>query len=153
MSEFHGYVKARAADMLGYLYLERGELDRAREKFQTALLKRDDLDAETGQFAVAGQLDSPAHACDAGRGQQHTVFQRRDGHADTLRAGKERVPRSCAREVEAAAVVEVALAVALEPDDGKPLALGRWRRRRNRSGAVPITTWWYRHAQSTEGGW
>jgi hypothetical protein len=37
-------VKARASDMLGYLYMERGELDRAREKFQTALLKRDDLD-------------------------------------------------------------------------------------------------------------
>jgi hypothetical protein len=37
-------VKARAADMLGYLYLERGEHDRARQKFQTALMKRDDLD-------------------------------------------------------------------------------------------------------------
>jgi len=37
-------VKARAADMLGYLYLERGDLEKAREKFQTALLKRDELD-------------------------------------------------------------------------------------------------------------
>ena len=33
-------VKARAADMLGYLYLERGEWEEARNQFQTALLKR-----------------------------------------------------------------------------------------------------------------
>jgi outer membrane protein assembly factor BamD (BamD/ComL family) len=37
-------VKARAADMRGYLYLARGEHDRARTQFQTALLKRDVLD-------------------------------------------------------------------------------------------------------------
>jgi len=37
-------VKAKAADMLGYLYMERGELDNAREKFQAALVKRDELE-------------------------------------------------------------------------------------------------------------
>ncbi|MCK9995265.1 MAG: tetratricopeptide repeat protein [Candidatus Krumholzibacteria bacterium] len=39
-------VKARAADLLGYLYLQRGEWEEARTKFQTALLKRDELDDE-----------------------------------------------------------------------------------------------------------
>jgi tetratricopeptide (TPR) repeat protein len=39
-------VKARAADMLGYLYLERGELEEAKTQFQTALIKRSDLDDE-----------------------------------------------------------------------------------------------------------
>ncbi len=37
-------VKVRAADLLGYLYLERGEWEEARAKFQTAMLKRDELD-------------------------------------------------------------------------------------------------------------
>jgi len=37
-------VKARAADLLGYLYLERGEWEEARTKFKTAILKRDELD-------------------------------------------------------------------------------------------------------------
>lgn len=37
-------VKARAADMRGYLYLARGEHDRARTQFQAALVKRDVLD-------------------------------------------------------------------------------------------------------------
>ncbi len=39
-------VKARAADLLGYLYLERGQLEDARAQFQTAMLKRDELDDE-----------------------------------------------------------------------------------------------------------
>ncbi len=39
-------VKARAADLLGYLYLERGEWEEARTRFQTAMLKRDELDDE-----------------------------------------------------------------------------------------------------------
>jgi tetratricopeptide (TPR) repeat protein len=39
-------IKARASDILGYLYMERGEWDLARPKFQTALLKRDELDDE-----------------------------------------------------------------------------------------------------------
>ena len=37
-------VKARASDLLGYLYLERGEWEEARTKFQTAVLRRDELD-------------------------------------------------------------------------------------------------------------
>jgi len=37
-------VKARAADLLGYLYLDRGDWEEARTKFQTALLKRDELE-------------------------------------------------------------------------------------------------------------
>ncbi len=39
-------VKARASDLLGYLYIERGELEEARAKFQTAILRRDELDDE-----------------------------------------------------------------------------------------------------------
>jgi len=39
-------VKARAADLLGYLYIERGEWEEARIKFQAAMLKRDELDDE-----------------------------------------------------------------------------------------------------------
>jgi TolA-binding protein len=39
-------VKARAADLLGYLYLERGEWEEARTKFQTAMLKRNELEDE-----------------------------------------------------------------------------------------------------------
>ncbi len=39
-------VKARAADLLGYLYLDRGEWEEARTKFQTAMLKRGELDDE-----------------------------------------------------------------------------------------------------------
>jgi tetratricopeptide (TPR) repeat protein len=39
-------VKARAADLLGYLYLDRGEWEEARTRFQTAMLKRDELDDE-----------------------------------------------------------------------------------------------------------
>ncbi len=39
-------VKARAADLLGYLYLERGDWEEARTSFQTAMLKRDELDDE-----------------------------------------------------------------------------------------------------------
>ena len=39
-------VKARASDLLGYLYIERGEWEEAREKFQTAILRRDELDDE-----------------------------------------------------------------------------------------------------------
>jgi len=39
-------VKARASDLLGYLYIERGEWEEARTKFQTAVLRRDDLDDE-----------------------------------------------------------------------------------------------------------
>jgi tetratricopeptide (TPR) repeat protein len=37
-------IKARAADLLGYLYMERGEWEQAREQFQTALLKREELE-------------------------------------------------------------------------------------------------------------
>ncbi|MFN2371149.1 MAG: tetratricopeptide repeat protein [Candidatus Krumholzibacteriia bacterium] len=37
-------VKAQAADMLGYLYLERGEWEQARTSFQEALRRRDDLE-------------------------------------------------------------------------------------------------------------
>jgi tetratricopeptide (TPR) repeat protein len=39
-------VKAQAADLLGYLYLDRGEWEEARKQFQTALLKRDELEDE-----------------------------------------------------------------------------------------------------------
>jgi len=39
-------VKARAADLLGYLYLERGDWEEARTRFQTAMLKRNELDDE-----------------------------------------------------------------------------------------------------------
>jgi tetratricopeptide (TPR) repeat protein len=39
-------VKARAADILGYLYLERGELEEAKAEFQTALMRRAELDDE-----------------------------------------------------------------------------------------------------------
>lgn len=37
-------VKARANDMLGYLYLERGELEEAKIGFTNALRRKDDLD-------------------------------------------------------------------------------------------------------------
>ena len=37
-------VKARAAEILGNIYLERGEWEKAREKYQAALLKKDELD-------------------------------------------------------------------------------------------------------------
>lgn len=39
-------VKARAADLLGYLYLDRGNWEDARGQFQTALLRRDELEDE-----------------------------------------------------------------------------------------------------------
>ncbi len=39
-------VKARSADLLGYLYMGRGDLEEAKTQFQTALLKRDELDDE-----------------------------------------------------------------------------------------------------------
>lgn len=39
-------VKARAAEILGQIFLARGKWDKARENFQTALLNRDALDDE-----------------------------------------------------------------------------------------------------------
>ena len=39
-------IKSRAADLLGYLHLERGEWEEARVEFQTAMLKRGELDDE-----------------------------------------------------------------------------------------------------------
>jgi hypothetical protein len=39
-------VKARAAEIMGKVFLERGEWDKAREEFQTALLKKDVLENE-----------------------------------------------------------------------------------------------------------
>jgi tetratricopeptide (TPR) repeat protein len=39
-------VKAQAADLLGYLYLGREEWEQAREQFQTALLRKSELEDE-----------------------------------------------------------------------------------------------------------
>lgn len=37
-------VKARASDLLGYIYVDREDYEEARTRFQTALLRRDELD-------------------------------------------------------------------------------------------------------------
>lgn len=39
-------VKARASEILGQIFLDRGEWEDAREKFQTAMLKKDSLEDE-----------------------------------------------------------------------------------------------------------
>nr|MEE4266548.1 tetratricopeptide repeat protein [Candidatus Krumholzibacteria bacterium] len=41
-----GHIKARTAEILGNLYLERGELEKAKEKFQESLRRKDALEDE-----------------------------------------------------------------------------------------------------------
>lgn len=49
-------VKARAAEILGYIFLARGEWEEAREKFQTALTKKDVLDDAVKVERLNGSL-------------------------------------------------------------------------------------------------
>jgi len=49
-------VKARAAEMLGEIYMDRDEWDRAREQFQLAMGKRDELEDEDRVRRLNGNL-------------------------------------------------------------------------------------------------
>ncbi len=50
-------VKARAAEMLGNIYLDKGEWEQALKKFQMALLKKDVLEDEDHVRRVSGNLN------------------------------------------------------------------------------------------------
>jgi len=49
-------VKARAAEIMGRIFLDRGEWEKAREKYQTALLKKDELDDEDAARQISDNL-------------------------------------------------------------------------------------------------
>lgn len=49
-------VKARAAEIMGRIFLDRGEWEKAREKYQTALLKKDELEDEDAARQISSNL-------------------------------------------------------------------------------------------------